>query len=53
MNEAALRELTLSVVDQVGLDASEVDFRSALWDAGLARVQYPVGKGGLDLSPSA
>ena len=52
MNEAALRELTLSVVDQVGLDASEVDFRSALWDAGLARVQYPVGKGGLDLSPS-
>lgn len=52
MNEAALRELTLSVVDQVGLDASEVDFRSALWDAGLARVQFPVGKGGLELSPS-
>jgi len=52
MNEAALRELTLSVVDQVGLDAPEVDFRSALWDAGLARVQYPVGKGGLELSPS-
>jgi alkylation response protein AidB-like acyl-CoA dehydrogenase len=51
MNEQELRELTLSVVDQVGLDASEVDFRSALWDAGLARVQYPVGKGGLDLSP--
>ena len=52
MNEAALRELTLSVVDQVGLDAPEVDCRSALWDAGLARVQYPVGKGGLELSPS-
>ncbi|HAY67409.1 MAG: acyl-CoA dehydrogenase family protein [Acidimicrobiaceae bacterium] len=52
MNEAALRELTLSVVDQVGLDAPEVDFRSALWDAGLARVQFPVGKGGLELSPS-
>ena len=52
MNEEALRELTLSVVDQVGLDASEVDFRSALWDAGLARVQFPVGKGGLELSPS-
>lgn len=52
MNEQELRELTLSLVDQVGLDASEVDFRSALWDAGLARVQYPVGKGGLDLSPA-
>ena len=51
MNEQELRDLTLSVVDQVGLEASEVDFRSALWDAGLARVQYPTGKGGLDLSP--
>jgi len=51
MNEQALRDLTLSVVDQVGLDSSEVDFRAALWDAGLARVQFPTGKGGLDLAP--
>ena len=51
MNEEEIRELTTLVVNQVGLDSSEVDFRSALWDAGLARVQYPVGKGGLDVSP--
>ncbi len=51
MNEQELHELTTSVVDQVGLDASEVEFRAALWDAGLARVQFPTGKGGLDLSP--
>jgi alkylation response protein AidB-like acyl-CoA dehydrogenase len=51
MNEQALRELALSVIGHAGLDATEVDFRSALWDAGLARVQYPKGKGGLDLSP--
>ena len=51
MNESELQELTKTTVTAVGVDASEVDFRAALWDAGLARVQYPVGKGGLDLSP--
>ena len=51
MNEQELQSLTTATIEAVGIDATEVDFRAALWDAGLARVQYPVGKGGLDLSP--
>lgn len=39
------------MIDDVGIDASEVDFRSALWDAGLAFVNYPEGKGGLGVAP--
>lgn len=49
--EDDIRSLTQGVIDEVGLDASEVAFRGALWDAGLAKVQYPEGKGGLDASP--
>ena len=51
MTEEDLRQRTLDTIDAVGIDADEVAFRSALWDAGLAMVQYPEGKGGLDLSP--
>ena len=36
MNEQELRELTLSVVDRVGLDASEIDFRSLPKSLGVA-----------------
>ncbi len=46
-----LRDRTTTAIETVGVDASEVDFRGALWDAGLAMVQFPVGKGGLDLTP--
>ncbi len=46
-----IRERTRATIAAVGIDADEVAFRSALWDAGLARVQFPEGKGGLDVSP--
>ncbi len=49
--EADIRQRTQAVIDEVGVDASEVVFRGALWDAGLAMVQFPEGKGGLGLSP--
>ncbi|MEZ5279246.1 MAG: acyl-CoA dehydrogenase family protein [Acidimicrobiales bacterium] len=52
MTEEQIAQLTREVIDQVGIDADEVTFRGALWDAGLAMVQFPVGKGGLDASPS-
>jgi len=52
ITETELRDKTKAVIEQVGVDASEVDFRAALWDAGLAKVQYPTGKGGLDLAPA-
>ena len=51
MTEAEIRARTQAVIDEVGVDATEIAFRSALWDAGLAMVQYPNGKGGLDASP--
>jgi alkylation response protein AidB-like acyl-CoA dehydrogenase len=51
ITDAALRERTRAVIDAVGIDADEVTFRGALWDAGLAMVQFPEGKGGLGLSP--
>jgi alkylation response protein AidB-like acyl-CoA dehydrogenase len=51
ITENEIRERTTAVIDAVGLNASETAFRSALWDAGLAMVQFPEGKGGLDLSP--
>ena len=51
ITEGDVKERTQAVIDDVGIDADEVTFRGALWDAGLARVQYPVGKGGLEISP--
>ena len=51
ITEAEIKTKTKEVIEAVGIDASEVDFRAGLWDAGLAMVQYPVGKGGLDLAP--
>jgi alkylation response protein AidB-like acyl-CoA dehydrogenase len=51
LTEADVRDRTQAVIDDVGADALEVAFRSALWDAGLAMVQYPTGKGGLDAPP--
>ena len=50
-SEQDIRERTQAVIDLVGVDADEVAFRSALWDAGLAMIQFPEGKGGLGLSP--
>jgi alkylation response protein AidB-like acyl-CoA dehydrogenase len=51
LTETEIRERTNALIAQVGIDADEVSFRGALWDAGLARVQFPEGKGGLGLSP--
>ncbi len=49
--EQEIRERTTTLIDQVGADAGQVEFRSAQWDAGLAMVQYPEGKGGLEAPP--
>ena len=49
--EHDIEQRTKAVIAEVGIDASEVAFRGALWDAGLAMVQFPEGKGGLGLSP--
>jgi len=46
-----IRERTRSLIADVGADATQVAFRSAQWDAGLAVVQNPEGKGGLGVSP--
>ncbi len=46
-----IRRRTEAVLDDTG-EAGEVEFRSALWDAGLAFVQFPEGKGGLGASPN-
>jgi len=46
-----IRGRTRALIADVGADASQVDFRSAQWDAGLAIVQNPEGKGGLGVSP--
>ena len=51
LTDQDIRERTQAVIDDVGVDADEVSFRGALWDAGLAMVQFPEGKGGLGLSP--
>ena len=51
ITEDDIRARTRAVIDAVGIDADEVAFRGALWDAGLARVQFPEGKGGLGLAP--
>ena len=45
--EDDIRERTRQLIADVGADAGQVEFRSAQWDAGLAMVQYPEGKGGL------
>lgn len=52
LTEQDIRDRTQAVIDDVGIDGDETAFRSALWDAGLAFVQYPEGKGGLAVSPS-
>ena len=51
ITEADIEAKTQAVIDEVGADAGEVEFRGALWDAGLAFVQYPEGKGGLGVAP--
>ncbi len=51
ITEDEIRERTRDAIDRVGIDAAEADFRGALWDAGLAMVQFPEGKGGLGVSP--
>jgi len=51
ITEADIQSRTQATIDSVGIDATEVDFRGALWDAGLAMVQFPEGKGGLGVSP--
>ncbi|MEM7322287.1 MAG: acyl-CoA dehydrogenase family protein [Actinomycetota bacterium] len=51
ITEQDVRARTRALIDQAGANAGQVEFRSAQWDAGLAMVQYPVGKGGLDASP--
>ncbi len=51
LSDDAIRTRTLAVIDAVGITADETSFRAALWDAGLAMVQFPEGKGGLGESP--
>ncbi len=51
MTDHEIRTRTKAVIDAVGITADETSFRSALWDAGLAMVQFPEGKGGLGQSP--
>ncbi|MEM7276128.1 MAG: acyl-CoA dehydrogenase family protein, partial [Actinomycetota bacterium] len=51
ITEADVRARTRELIERVGADADQVAFRSAQWDAGLAMVQYPEGKGGLGVSP--
>jgi alkylation response protein AidB-like acyl-CoA dehydrogenase len=51
ITENEIRQRTNDAIAAVGIDASEVDFRGALWDAGVAMVQFPEGKGGLGVSP--
>ena len=50
ITEDDIRERTKAAIAPV-LTADEVTFRGALWDAGLAMVQFPEGKGGLGVSP--
>ena len=51
ISDDEIRTRTEAVIDAVGINADETSFRSALWDAGLAVVQFPEGKGGLGQSP--
>ena len=51
ISDEEIRTRTTAVIDAVGINADETSFRSALWDAGLAMVQFPEGKGGLGQSP--
>ncbi len=50
ITEDEIRERTKAAIAPV-ITADEVTFRGALWDAGLAMVQFPEGKGGLGVSP--
>jgi alkylation response protein AidB-like acyl-CoA dehydrogenase len=49
-NEAGVRALVDTLLAEHG-DDDEVTFLGAQFDAGLARMDYPVGLGGLDASP--
>jgi alkylation response protein AidB-like acyl-CoA dehydrogenase len=49
--EDDIRERTRDLIERVGADAPQFEFRGAQWDAGLAMVQYPEGKGGLGAPP--
>ncbi len=51
MTDEEIHTRAKAVIDAVGITADETSFRSALWDAGLAMVQFPEGKGGLGQSP--
>ena len=51
ITENDIRQRTNAVIAETGIDAEETAFRGALWDAGLAMVQFPDGKGGLGISP--
>ncbi len=54
MNESELRERTRKLLAETDPDAkgvSQVDFRGAQFDHGLAWVSYPEGLGGLGLEP--
>ena len=51
ITENEISERTKAAIASVGIDADEITFRGALWDAGLAMVQFPEGKGGLGASP--
>jgi alkylation response protein AidB-like acyl-CoA dehydrogenase len=51
LTDADIRTRTRETVKAVGIDADETAFRGALWDAGLAMVQFPEGTGGLGVSP--
>ena len=50
ITEEEIRERTQAVLDEFG-EASDADLRGHMFDAGLAMVHFPEGKGGLDVSP--
>ena len=54
ISEEQLRQRTRDLLADVDpAEATQFEFRGAQFDRGLARVQFPEGKGGLGLSPKA
>ena len=51
VTEADVRKLVDTLLAEHGGDDDDVSFLGAQFDAGLARMDYPVGLGGLDASP--
>ncbi len=51
LTEEDVRARTRTLIEEAGADAGQIEFRSAQWDAGLAMIQYPEGKGGLEAPP--